>query len=177
MCACFQTPTPRGSIKIFPAADGGITETFPHQRYNAAPVGGRSWRGGEICVTTPSRVLGRLAQSDEPYTPEARLSWHIERALVWLACASADELRLPGDPYEIPDFPLVQNTHFAFAEDSSTLNALVDERPSGRGRRVGSIQPSVRRHACGEAFPIEAGARYPQDSLGRSHPVDSPGAG
>ncbi len=123
---------PAGSIKIFPAADGGITETFPHQRYNAAPIGDRPWRRGEICVTTPGRVLGRLARSDEPDTAEARLSWHVERALAWLECASADELRLPGDPYEIPDFPLGEDAPFAFAEDSSTLNTLFDG-----GHRVG----------------------------------------
>ena len=131
-CVLVADSYPAGSIKIFPAADGGITETFPHQRYNAAPVGGRPWRGGDICVTTPGRVLGRLAQSDEPDTAEARPSWHIERALAWLECASTDELRLPGDLYEIPDFPLIHGLHFAFAEDSATLNTLIDS-----GHRVG----------------------------------------
>ncbi len=125
-CILIRDSYPAGSIKIFPAADGGITETFPHQRYNAAPVGNRPWRSGEICVTTPSRVLGRLAQSDEPDTAEARLKWHMERALTWLECASADELRLSGDWYEVPDFPLGEDAHFAFAEDSSTLDTLID---------------------------------------------------
>ena len=131
-CVLVADSYPAGSINIFPATDGGVTETFPHQRYNAAPVGGRPWRSGNICVTTPDRVLGRLARSDEPDTAEGRLSWHVERALSWLECASADELRLPGDPYEIPDFPLGGGTHFAFAEDSSTLNTLSDS-----GHRAG----------------------------------------
>ena len=131
-CVLVADSYPGGSIKIFPAADGGITETFPHQRYNGAPVRNRPWRRGEICVTTPTRVLGRLALSDEPDTAEERLSWHIQRALVWLECASADELRLPGDPYEIPDFPFDGDDHFVFAEDSSTLNTLTDS-----GHRAG----------------------------------------
>ncbi len=141
-CVLVADSYPGGSIKIFPAADGGIIETFPHQRYNAAPVGDRPWRGGLICVTTPTRVLGRLAQSEEPDTAEERLGWHVERALVWLEYASADELRVPGDLYEIPDFPSGRDVHFAFAEDRSTLNTLIDGYRAGVAELVRYRRPS-----------------------------------
>ncbi len=169
-CVLIEDTYPSGDIVILPARDGGITSTFPHQRYNALWAGDRPWRKGRICVTTPSRILGRLSRSDEPGTPEARLSWHIERALVWLECASVDELRLSGDLYEIPDFPLGQDSHFAFSEDISALNLLTQSghragvaelvrytRPSGDTlivRRFQSKQgQELRRIPWGAAIP------------------------
>lgn len=173
-CVLVADSYPGGSIKIFPAADGGITETFAHQRYNAAPVGNRPWRSGEICVTTPARVLGRLVRSDEPDTAEERLIWHVERALVWLECASADELRVPGDLYEVPDFPFRGDAHFAFAEDGSTLNTLIDA-----GHRAGVAELVRYRRPSGDTLghsvPVETAARDPNGSLGVGRPVRGPG--
>ena len=87
---------PYGEIRIFPARDGGLSTTFPHQRHNAEARDDRLWRTGEICVTTPGRVLGKLVQAEEPTTSELRLAWHIERSLLWLDLAANGELRLPG---------------------------------------------------------------------------------
>ena len=124
-CVLIADSYPRGCIKIFPAAEGGITATFPHQLYNAAPVGDQHWREGLICVTTPNNLLGKIAQSHTPYAPEERLSWYIRRALLWLEFAFVGELRVAGGTYEIPHFPLNHVGHFAFSEDPSTLNILM----------------------------------------------------
>lgn len=96
---------PGGSIKLCPAK-GGLAETFPHQSYNGGGGDGVPWRDGDLCLNTDVHVLGRMAYDSEPYDVHTRLKWHIQRALEWLRLASRGELLSPGDPFELPDFPV-----------------------------------------------------------------------
>ena len=91
---------PVGEVALHPAAVGGMTATFQHQRPNLETD--RPWRLGRIC--TSESVSGHplaIARS-EPRGAEDRLAWHVLRALDWLRAASRGELVRPGDPFELP---------------------------------------------------------------------------
>ena len=133
-CVVVEDRYPDGDVRIYPATDGGITTTFPHQRYNEVPHRERAWKTGQICVTTPDSVLGRLSNPAEPYTVDERLAWNIERALLWISLASAGSLPMQDEPYEIPDFPTRANVRFAFDEDRSTASDFI-----GRSDRTGYV--------------------------------------
>lgn len=110
---------PWGDIKFYPAAARGITATFPHQSYNGEGPQGQLWRRGNICVTTPLRSMERVGYP-EPIDPHKRLLWHFRRALEWIRRASKDELVMPGEAFELPDFDPANGT-IAFAEDPTML--------------------------------------------------------
>ena len=128
-CVVLEDRDPGGSVSIYPAAQGGITQTFPHQLHNSPPENSCPWRTGKICTTTPESVLGRLAQREEPLGLQDRLVWHVERALWWLEFAAEGTLTENGAPYELPDFPSRGSLRFVFSEDPSS-----DRLPEGRGR-------------------------------------------
>jgi len=94
---------PWGSIKFYPSKVNGIVQTFHHQSYNDA--GELPWRDGDICLDTSVRILGRHGHDIEPYGVHRRLRWRFQRAIQWLNAASGGELILPGEPYELPQFP------------------------------------------------------------------------
>lgn len=98
---------PWGSIEFYPDKKGGITQTFHHQEYNGpgAQDALEPWRSGRLCLDTTGRVLGRHAYDTEPYQVHTRLRWRFERALKWMGAASRGQLVVPGDPYELPQFP------------------------------------------------------------------------
>jgi hypothetical protein len=99
---------PRGDIKVYPAAQGGLTVTFQHQNYNSQPREDLPWRGGDVCLKTTVRVLGRHGFDTEPAKasgPSGRLRWHVLRALDWLRAAAGGTLAGPGEPFEVPHFP------------------------------------------------------------------------
>src|SRR5829696_2989230 len=106
---------PWGSVKFYPADDGGTSKTFPHQNSNRAPMGELPWRTGDICLDTQVRVLGRQAYDAEPYGANERLRWRFERALAWLEAASRNQLLLPGEPFELPQVLPVGGLEFTFA--------------------------------------------------------------
>ena len=95
---------PAGNVEVFPARDGGLTATFPHQTYNGPPARGALWRDGNICVTVPWSESRYRDRASPPSTPETRLRWTLERAREWLSRAATRELVAAGDPYELPDF-------------------------------------------------------------------------
>ena len=95
---------PGGDIRIYPAADGSLTATYPHQRLNVAGDEATSWREGNICVARYGHIIGRSGATGEPTTAKDRLQWYIERALTWLEAASKGDLRREGEPYELPVF-------------------------------------------------------------------------
>ncbi len=116
-----------GDVSIYPAMNGGIEQTFPHQRYNAPSEKSCPWRAGKICTTTPESVLGRLAQREEPLGLEARLIWHVERALLWITLASEGALAANDAPFELPDFPGGNALRFVFSEDQSFFQPFPNE--------------------------------------------------
>jgi hypothetical protein len=119
---------PWGSVKFYPAENGGISQTFPHQNSNRPPTDGLPWRTGDICLDTQVRVLGRRAYDAEPYGADERLRWRFERALAWLEAASRDELLLPGEPFELPQVLPTGGLDFIFAfqEGLDTLGEWED---------------------------------------------------
>jgi len=74
---------PGGSIRIYPAEEGSITATYPHQRLNVAGTEDTPWRKGNICVARYGHIIGRSGATGEPNSPDERLRWHLERALSW----------------------------------------------------------------------------------------------
>lgn len=122
---------PYGDISVMPAREGGITATYQHQRRNRLQAE-RPWRTGKVCVQTPMAVKERAAVDVEPYEPETRLRWNIERTREWIKDASSGSLVRPGDPFELPDFPFRSRTSVMFSEGVAELAAW-RERPERFG--------------------------------------------
>lgn len=112
---------PWGTIKFFPARQDGITQTFPHQSYNADSEA-MLWRSGDLCLNTSIRSLGLTGYDVEPYDSHKRLRWHFERAQTWLMLASEGRLSDVGDPFELPQFPsLNDEIAVAFCEGADSF--------------------------------------------------------
>ena len=125
---------PRRAPEFYPAKEGGITATFPHQSYNGEGHTDVPWRSGNLCLHRPLSVLGRVVGDDEPYSADERLLWRCQRALAWLSAADRDELVLNGEPWELPDVRGLEagGCSFAFAENQGSY-ALWQNAPwSGR---------------------------------------------
>lgn len=137
---------PWGTITFFPAKQGGLTETFQHQNYNGTGAVDVPWRTGDPCLDTTLRVLRRQAYDSEPFDMHSRLRWRFERVLDWLVMASRGELAMPGDPFELPQFP-VPTSHdllVAFTEDPASFDVWQEVRsPVGRIQSVG-IKPGTQ---------------------------------
>ncbi len=139
---------PFGSVRFYPAKDGGIEETFQHQNRNDAGDESLPWRTGDPCLDSTVRALGRSAYDPEPYGAHERLRWRFERALAWLEAASRRELILPGEPFELPQYlPTVGGMDLVavFEEGPDTLRAwqgvdgpvgLVDFRLRGKHKTM-----------------------------------------
>lgn len=114
---------PWGSLKLFPSQKGGLTATFPHQSHNGSGPDDLPWRMGDLCLFTGLRALGRHGFDTEPFESTRRLRWHILRALDWLRAAANGSLVRPGDPFELPHFPDVSQSHqlLTFEEGSASL--------------------------------------------------------
>ena len=97
---------PFGRMSMLPAKEGGVIQTFPHQRYNGVGSESWPWRTGNICTETPAASLRRSGYDDEPADAETNLAWHVLRTQKWLELASQGELDRPDDPYELPDIPI-----------------------------------------------------------------------
>lgn len=105
-CVLLDVTYPFGRVAFHPASDGGITVTFPHQERNAIDRECRGWRGGKLCLDSPFRGERRPTSARDPVgDAEARLRWHVERALDWLDSAAAGRLLATGDPFEVPSRP------------------------------------------------------------------------
>lgn len=127
---------PWGSIKFYPAKDGGLQCTFLHQLHNGPGDPRLPWREGEICAQTSLRSFGRRMYDAEPLTASERLAWRVSRVRDWIAAASQDQLAEPGDPFELPNFPgasasfeiafCEDATSFAFWEGTSHNTGIVD---------------------------------------------------
>ena len=112
---------PHGSIGVYPAKAGGISQTFPHQNYNGEGSAELPWRTGKLCTWTNAAPLHRRGYDSEPAEPEFNLAWHLRRAQAWLELASASALTQPGDYYELPYVPHGSGFSIAFCEGISSL--------------------------------------------------------
>lgn len=123
---------PLGRIEFFPAAnERGIKATFPHQLANTWDQK-RPFRDGKLCLDRPGHLVDPFAFGREPRRAGARLRWHVERALAWLAAAAQDRLLRPGDPFELPVLPCEVDDVVAFCEgEDSYATWLSRKAPSG----------------------------------------------
>lgn len=124
-CVGIDQAYPSGSIEFFPAARDGITATFPHQERNEPEAHGHDWRRGKLCLDSPFRGERHRAAVRDPFgDAEARLRWHVQRALQWLDAAARGALLAPGDPFELPARPQIS------LEDEKYRRVVHDETAS-----------------------------------------------
>ncbi len=106
-------------VRYFPAVEGGISATFPHQDRNDL-VPRRPWRGGKPCLERRTANFNRHGWSDEPSDLEARVEWKTRRLLAWVDLAAQDGLLQRGDPLELPvGAPINSRSIVGFVEDES----------------------------------------------------------
>lgn len=120
--ALISATYPYGSIKLYPASEGGITHTFPHQDRNK-PGKEKPWRTGDLCLNTSLRSFARRGYDVEPYDAEFRLAWHVNRAVAWLQAAANGTLLAPGDPFELPAFQTGGAEQLIVSEDADSFTA------------------------------------------------------
>lgn len=136
---------PWGGVNVFPALEGGIADTFPHQRYSQNQEG-LPFRTGGLCVRSGLQSIDRRSLDQEPLDPHQRLRWTVERVRAWTIAASGNELVLPGEPFEVPDFPIpdARRDRLAFSETPESFAAWsgVSAR-CGTLRLVGSLERSI----------------------------------
>lgn len=115
---------PEGKIGFYPAAERGLTATFPHQSCNLKELRDEGKLSGKLCLDVPLQALGRRVFEGEPRSASSRLRWHVERAMDWLRLASEDQLAPAGEPFEMPEFPIVRADQImvAFAEGKDSLD-------------------------------------------------------
>ncbi len=114
---------PQGRILMLPAKTNSIQETFQHQRYNAEGPLSLPWRLGNICLSTNELRSGSLISPVEPWDARDRLRWSAERGIAWLTDAAMDKLAVPGQPFELPDFPSTDKFGIiGYNEDVNSLN-------------------------------------------------------
>lgn len=105
-CVLLDDSYPFGRVSFYPAAEGGMTATFPHQSRNVPGRDRRGWREGRLCLDVPLGGERRVVVVRDPVgDTDQRLRWHAERALEWLRRAANDQLLAAGDPFEVPDRP------------------------------------------------------------------------
>ena len=131
---------PYGQVVFYPANVGGITLTFNHQNHNGAGPAELPWRCGRLCVDSSLRTLGRRSYDAEPFEPESRLAWHVQRVQVWLRLASRGELVEPGDPFELPHIPFCSGLKVVFAEGSENLPFWQGKHPRKGTASVRTLQ-------------------------------------
>lgn len=135
---------PGGSIGLYPAKEGGLVATFPHQAFNGEGRKDWPWRVGKLCLESDVAVLRRQGLDQEPRTAETRLVWHVRRAVDWLSLASRDKLLKEGDYFEFPAYPSALSGLVAFSESQASLGswlASVDRSGFVKLDRVPAAKP------------------------------------
>ncbi len=145
-CVLLDDTYPFGRVSFYPAAQGGMTATFPHQARNAPGSDRRAWREGRLCLDVPLGGERRLVVVRDPVgDAEQRLRWHAERALEWLYRAANDSLIVSGEPFELPDRPRTTDCrwpHGRIVHDESAASFAVW---SGRERGFGVIRTGTEK--------------------------------
>jgi hypothetical protein len=137
---------PAGAIGFYPAPVGGLAVTFPHQERNEPDRDGRGYRSGKLCLDSPFRGERIRTVSRDPFgDAEARLRWHVERALEWLDAAAMGTLLAHGDPFEVPARPQAvcfegqRFRHLVHDETPSTFSAWASRYRTTGGVRLGVV--------------------------------------
>lgn len=161
---------PAGEIKIYPAAEGGLQQTYPHQAANRPPLLGERWRQGDVCVATPARGFGRFVLDSEPHAAPTRLWWHVARTRSWVEAARRGELLRKGEPFELPVDAIASEPLVVFDQISTSLTAWsgIDLRfgyaalaePSGNTRLRVVLSFSSPSRTGGDVLATRWGAHF-----------------
>ena len=116
-----ENSIPRPKITIYPAVEGGITSTFPHQSANVSDSSNSLWRLGNPCVERPEAAFKRDEVTGEPTELSEKLLWKIGRLLSWIDAAATSTLLKPGDPLELPSFNITSTPVLGFTEKLGDL--------------------------------------------------------
>lgn len=92
-------------IEVYPDKSKGISATFQHQNYNFADASSRAWATGNPCLENTPAVFGRNLWGQEPEVLLDRISWRLNRLLLWIDAAALENLVTTGDAVELPAFP------------------------------------------------------------------------
>jgi len=116
---------PIGSVKVYPALEGGVVATFPHQARNVLDGEERPWRTGVPCLDSSLATLGTIAGETEPDDADRRLLWRAQRLVAWCRRAATGTLETVGDPFELPELPPPppDAAWVAFHEDGASFDA------------------------------------------------------
>lgn len=93
------------SVTVFPAKSGGITATFQHQSFNDKGSPQVPWRAGNPCLHRQAAAFGRVSWNGQPEAIDEKIVWYVERLMLWIDAAAANELVVPGEPFELPSGP------------------------------------------------------------------------
>lgn len=74
---------PEGDINVYPAVEGGISDTYFHQANNGFIAENNLWRKGKLCLDMPGVIEGILP-SNEPKGIDSRILWHVKRTIQWI---------------------------------------------------------------------------------------------
>lgn len=121
-----QDKYPEGEVKIYPAIDGGIEDTFYHQSNNGLLCSNRLWRKGKLCLNDPYDEIKGIR--NEPNNYEDKLYWNAKRAVEWVSAASRNQLVKNGDFYEIPEFRIRKGHHIIYNEDMVSMMEWEDSQ-------------------------------------------------
>jgi len=105
---------PEGKVRVYPAIENGISDTFYHQANNGEISANGLWRKGDLCLKDP---LDDVAGIYEEPNDEFKLLWNINRLLLWIDKANKGELLSDGDFFELPDVRKNRTDLFIFDED------------------------------------------------------------
>lgn len=121
-----QDKYPEGEVKIYPAIDGGIENTFNHQSNNGLLCSNRLWRKGKLCLNNPYDDIAGIGS--EPNNYEDKLYWNAIRAVEWVSAAARNQLIKEGDFYEVPDFIITKKHHIIYNEDMVSMMEWEDSQ-------------------------------------------------
>ena len=68
---------PEGKIDIYPDVNNSLTATLPHQSNNTTVSKNGLWKEGNLCL----EYCSLTDDSNEPYSVDERLLYHIKRAI------------------------------------------------------------------------------------------------
>lgn len=127
---------PDCKIKIYPALDGGIEDTHPHQSNNGLKAHGKYCRSGNVCLFPENTEWGLRG------SPDFTLLSHATRFLQWLESANEGSLIKDGDHVEFPMQNIRRRDLVLYCEDE--LSKLIwDSHPSCRDGVVEVIENNL----------------------------------
>lgn len=137
---------PWGEVRVYPAKDGGLKDTFPHQSLNEEGSEDVPYRTGNLCLGVMTQDWQIRQGLSEPHTVEDRLRWHVERTQEWVERARTETLFRGGDAWEPPARAI------ASQQANIVLGAGGVELKGGTAERRGIVELLLPNPAVGLLF-------------------------